>query len=367
MNNVHEFTPTEMIEIEASDWLAQMDGDQKLSQQELASLKQWMNRSPAHRVEINRQIKFWQQANVLTELAFPLPHKKNQSNRFWSFPVFWQRMGVSVAALVAVFVIGFSMNIQTPSAVHISGNGVYETRVGEQNAITLVDGTVIELNTASRVQVDYTAQRRSIRLMQGEAFFTVNKDPHRVFEVAAGSGVVRAIGTAFAVRFNEQALTVSVTEGKVALAAVSSQASQTSQALQASQTSQSLPFTSNQADIADIGSLVAGQRAEFEPLLAHTLEDVTESISIDVIGKELAWRKGLLLFNGESLTTVVKEMNRYTKLTIEIADPSIADIQIGGQFKVGETEAMLENLAVSFGLDIYQVNQHLVQLKKNKQ
>ena len=138
-------------------------------------------------------------------------------------------MGVSVAALVAVFVIGFSMNIQTPSPVHISGNGVYETRVGEQNAITLVDGTVIELNTASRVQVDYTAQRRSIRLMQGEAFFTVNKDPHRVFEVAAGSGVVRAIGTAFAVRFNEQALTVSVTEGKVALAAVSSQASQTSQ------------------------------------------------------------------------------------------------------------------------------------------
>ena len=112
---------------------------------------------------------------------------------------------------------------------------------------------------------------------------------------------------------------------------------------------------------------MAGQRAEFEPLLAHTLEDVTESISIDVIGKELAWRKGLLLFNGESLTTVVKEMNRYTKLTIEIADPSIADIQIGGQFKVGETEAMLENLAVSFGLDIYQVNQHLVQLKKNKQ
>jgi transmembrane sensor len=362
MNNVHEFTPAEMIEIEASDWLAQMDGDQKLTQQELASLKQWMNRSPAHRAEINRQIKFWQQANVLTELSFPLPQKKNQENQFWSFSVFWQRMGVSVAALVAVFVIGFSMNIQTPSAVHISGNGVYETRIGEQNAITLIDGTVIELNTASRVQVDYTTQRRSIRLMQGEAFFTVNKDPHRVFEVAAGNGVVRAIGTAFAVRFNEQALTVSVTEGKVALAAVSSQASQTSQALQ---TSQSLPFTSNQADIADIGSLVAGQRAEFEPLLAHTLEDVTESISIDVIGKELAWRKGLLLFNGESLTNVVKEMNRYTKLTIEIADPSIADIQIGGQFKVGETEAMLENLAVSFGLDVYQVNQHLVQLKKN--
>ena len=363
MNKVHVFTPADIIEVEASDWLARMDGDQKLTQQELANLKQWMNRSPAHRAEINRQIKFWQQANVLTELAFPLSHKKNQSNRFWSFPVFWQRMGVSVAALVAVFVIGFSMNIQTPSAVHISGNGVYETRIGEQNAITLIDGTVIELNTASRVQVDYTAQRRSIRLMQGEAFFTVNKDPHRVFEVAAGNGVVRAIGTAFAVRFNEQALTVSVTEGKVALAAVSSQPSQASQASQASQPSQTL--INNQSDIADIGSLVAGQRADFEPLLAQTLEDVTESISIDVIGKELAWRKGLLLFNGESLSNVVKEMNRYTKLTIEIADPSIADIQIGGQFKVGETEAMLENLAVSFGLDIYQVSPHLVQLKKN--
>ena len=59
-------------------------------------------------------------------------------------------------------------------------------------------------------------------------------------------------------------------------------------------------------------------------------------------------------------------MNRYTRLTIEIADPGIANIQVGGQFRVGETEAMLKNLSVSFDLDVMQVDEKRIQLvKKN--
>ena len=353
MNKVIELTPAEQIGVEASDWLAQMDADQKLSEAELLALKQWMNRSPAHRAELNRLIAFWQQANVLTELSFPL-HKKPVANTGWSSFISWQ--SVSAVATVMVVAVMMAINVDGLSSnqPRVAANGVYETRIGEQNSITLVDGSVIELNTNSRVQVNYTPQRRAIQLMQGEAFFDVSKDPSRPFEVAAGKGVVRAVGTAFSVYFNEQALTVTVTEGKVALA----------KALPA-QPSQPLA-TQPQAMVADVGTLVAGQRAEFEPLLAQALEATTTTLEAEAVNKALAWRDGLLMFNGESLATVVKEMNRYTALTIEIVDPSIAHLQIGGQFKVGETEAMLKNLSVTFGLDVHHINEKLVHLgKKN--
>lgn len=352
MNKVIELTPAEQIGAEASDWLTQMDADQKLSEAELLALKQWMNRSPAHRAELNRLIAFWQQANVLTELSFPL-HKKPVANTGWSSFISWQ--SVSAVATVMVVAVMMAINVDGLSSnqPRVAANGVYETRIGEQNAITLVDGSVIELNTNSRVQVNYTDQRRAIQLMQGEAFFDVSKDPSRPFEVSAGKGVVRAVGTAFAVRFNEQALTVTVTEGKVALAA-------------ATAFQEDLPSGDFNTVVTNVGALVAGQRAEFEPLLAQSLDASTQALKVEPINNSLAWREGLLMFNGESLTTVVNEMNRYTVLTIEIADPGIADLQIGGQFKVAETEAMLHNLSVSFDLDIHHVDEYLVQLvKKN--
>ena len=357
MDNLHEFTPAQQIEEEASDWLARMDADQKLTQQELAELKQWMNRSPVHRAEFNRLMAFWQQANVLTELSIPLRQKTSTGGVWWLQPIGWPRLGALAAVLLVAVLISINFNLLSPNQLRVAGNGVYETRIGEQNSITLVDGSVIELNTNSRVQVNYTDQRRAIKLMQGEAFFDVSKDTRRPFEVAAGNGVVRAVGTAFAVRFNQQALTVTVTEGKVALAAVAEESIKTPSTASASPPA---------AARANMGSLVAGQRAEFKPLLAQALDATTKTLESKAINNALAWREGLLMFNGEPLNIVVKEMNRYTALTIEIADPSIANLQIGGQFKVGETEAMLKNLAVSFDLDIQKVNENLIHLvKKN--
>jgi transmembrane sensor len=348
VDNINKIIPAKQIAIEASDWMARMDADTKLTQQELAELKQWMNRSPAHRAQLNSLIAFWQEANALTGLSFPLQHKQSAANRHQPQSQDWQRSGafafvVIVAVMLSIHAWWFDSASQNQPRV--SGNGVYETRVGEQNSITLVDGSVIELNTNSRLQVNYTDQHRAIKLMQGEAFFDVSKDPNRPFEVAAGSGVVRAVGTAFAVHFNQEVLTVTVTEGKVALAAAP-------------------PKEQPQAMTTSVGALVAGQSAQFAPLLAQALETSTKTLETKALNQALAWREGLLMFSGESLATVVKEMNRYTALTIEIADPSITDLQVGGQFSVGETENMLENLSISFDLDILQVNEHLVQLVK---
>ena len=93
MDNINVLIPASQIEIEASEWLARMDTDKKLSQQDLADLKAWMNRSPAHRAQLNRLIAFWQEANVLTELSFPLPGKSSMATQSQSLSDYWPRVG----------------------------------------------------------------------------------------------------------------------------------------------------------------------------------------------------------------------------------------------------------------------------------
>ena len=226
MDNIHRLTPAEDIEQQAADWLVRLDGDRAPSATELDELKAWMQRSPAHKEQLKRLTQYWHKANLLTELSFPLPGSKRPNGllanlRYQFRQLFtnsWQATTSLGAALTLSVAVATGLLLVNQDGV--SGNGIYETRIGEQNTITLVDGSVIQLNTDSHIQVNYEDNQRNIVLMAGEAHFEVAKDRSRPFVVKAGDGMVRAVGTAFTVRINPEALKVIVTEGKVALAAV---------------------------------------------------------------------------------------------------------------------------------------------------
>ncbi|MGH7956064.1 MAG: iron-containing alcohol dehydrogenase, partial [Opitutaceae bacterium] len=77
-------------------------------------------------------------------------------------------------------------------------------------------GSVVELNVDADILVDFSPVRRAVRLVRGEAHFTVATDAARPFVVSAGGVEVRAVGTGFAVHFAPQEIAVLVTEGQVA-------------------------------------------------------------------------------------------------------------------------------------------------------
>src|SRR5690606_31190750 len=66
----------------------------------------------------------------------------------------------------------------------------YATAIGEQRTIALDDGSVVELDPASRITVRLNSHRRDVRLTRGEAFFKVERDAERPFEVVSGATVV---------------------------------------------------------------------------------------------------------------------------------------------------------------------------------
>ena len=92
---------------------------------------------------------------------------------------------------------------------------VYATARGEQRAFKLGDGSIVYLNTQSRVEVQFSRSARNVRLLEGEAMFAVEHDAARPFRVLSDDTVIQAIGTQFNVYRSNAGTTVSVVEGIV--------------------------------------------------------------------------------------------------------------------------------------------------------
>ena len=347
MKTIVDFPDRITVEAEACAWIAQLDGDQPPSPADAAALREWINRSPLHCAELERLSELWGDINILTELAVPLD--KLQGNQIkvsssWIFaPIVARSRAVAMATMLVVgFAVGITLWVQSERGEPI--NIVYSTEVGEQRLATLPDGSKIQLNTDSQIEVDYNHERRKIRLLRGQAHFDVARNPNRPFVVYAGTGRVRALGTAFAVRLRGTDIEVTVTEGRVALESVDNAA--------AGSGSKNVQFPEPAIELA---VLYAGQSTTF-----NNDVDVIRSIEQAEMARKLSWRDGMLVFSGESLEFVVEEVSRYTPISIEFTDPELRDLRIGGYFKVGETEALFEALESNFGVQVNRISDDVV-------
>ena len=367
MNNISELPDPAQIKTEAGEWIIKLDGDNELNPAEHQAFKAWMARSPAHREAVKSMAQFWGKMNVLTELAMPRqkPATPTENAGRKTTPRRPLVIGFgSYATAFSLFALVTLLSVQwlTPS----NSNGLYATAVGQQTTITLSDGSELQLNTNSQVKVDYSDQHRNIQLLQGEAHFTVAKDKQRPFSVAAGHGVVQAIGTAFAVYLNRDDIEVVITEGTVGL-----QSRPITPTDPATNTAPNNPH--------DLGQLSAGQGAVIKSaaiqnaLIAQAntgnpptlpAQATITTLSPQEIERRLSWRKGFVIFKGAPLAQVVEEVGRYSQITIELAGPDIGAIKIGGQFRVGEVDAMLESLEQNFGLTVKHVSYNHVQLSQ---
>jgi len=359
--NIVDFPDRKAIEEEAGAWLIRLDGDSAPSAEELASLREWLERSPVHREQLASFAKFWGKMNVLTELAVPLGHPEGRANRSFVESLRHAIPQIGRAGFVtAVFVIaiGVAATFWLRPDPFLSSNGFYATAIGQQQSTTLADGSVVLLNTNSQIKVDYNNEFRNIRLLQGEAHFTVAKSAARPFRVYAGNGRVQAVGTAFSVYLKDNTVDVTVTEGKVELATVNRPStSRLPQHGTPSGTDQSSGSNAivDSGFVQTLGTIKAGESATIRSALdADTVSTVNaiEKVQAQEMAKRLSWREGILYFAGDPLEVVVDEISRYTTVSIEITDPVVRATRIGGRFPIGETDAMFDALEANFGLRV---------------
>ena len=336
------FPDLRAIEAEASAWIARLDCADA-SDEDRAAFRAWQNRSAQHQETAARLLSVWNELDVLRELAVPaesqVPAKPASVRQYMGFKPWAAGLAASFALIVALAVV-----IDYGGWGGPEGMQVYSTEIGAQKTIELSDGSSILLNTNSQMEVRYTPEARDIRLLQGEAFFDVAHNPRRPFTVYAGTGTVRAVGTAFTVHLRATDIEVTVTEGQVELGTFIPPV-----AVQTPGRRQLTPEP--------LASVAAGQEAIFSEEI-ESLEALPESD----LNRKLSWRQGVLVFAGEPLAKVVADVSRYTNVSIVILDPKLRDLRIGGYFKVGEVDAMFEALEKSFGVRVERIGKDRVQL-----
>ena len=372
MDNIHEFQRSEDVMDEAYAWVLKFNGDAPVSHDDIAAMREWASRSPVHRRALKEAEEFWCEAELLSALAVPMQKKQRGGLRgFFSGLVAafslsggaasaaWGRS----AALVSFAFLSLAITLawQLAPLFNSVGNGVYRTAVGEQITLPLRDGSQLLLDTGSEVRIAYEEAHRAIYLVRGKAHFDVAKDPDRPFEVYARDGLVRAVGTAFSVYLAEENIEVLVDEGKVDLARVlelEAKGAREDSARAGQVSSVNAIKVASRSVVGEVFlSLEVGQAANF---------DDKQQVFIQLSQKELqnaqAWRDGTLVFVRDPLSDVVYEVSRYTDVTIEITDPELGGLVMGGRFKVGDLDALLEVLEIGFGVKVVYLNERHVRL-----
>ncbi|MAY03687.1 MAG: hypothetical protein CMQ38_12010 [Gammaproteobacteria bacterium] len=355
----HRSERADEINEQACAWLAKLDSEAVGLDETRDQIGKWLAEDSAHVYAMMEMAALWDQLSILSELSeiFPLKNyeielksqnnKRRQSRR---------SLIVGTAMLLGGLIIGPFMFSGDDGEEFERGRYIYETAIGEQQTISLPDSSEIILNTNSLIEVTYSQLERNIFLQRGEAHFTVTKDVSRPFRVYAGLRVVEAVGTAFSVQRtinsdeNDIEIEVLVAEGKVNFMPVSSD-----QEFDSSFPEPAINILNS------LGvNLGAGEYASSNSSQSNLIVQ-SERLQVDEIEVRLAWRHGMLLFQGDSLEQVLEEVNRYTTIQIE-ADSAIKDMRVEGYFRTGDIDALLLAMENNFNIDVQRVNENYIYL-----
>jgi transmembrane sensor len=336
---------------EACLWVVKLSGS--LSEAELQALHAWLDTSPEHVKALLAAAQAWGHASVLSELADVFPLAEYRPPRR---PAPKSRPLVALFASAALLLLCFTPVLRqfvpfwppAPAPLQLG----YETRIGQQSTVLLPDGSVVVLNTNSRIEMDFSGRWRDIHLRRGEAHFTVAKDKSRPFRVHANGGVVEAVGTAFTVQESAQdGLEVTVVEGVVNFTPVPAPESPAPQARQRVR-DEAPPGTTPMA-------LTAGESVQIKQ------EDeaiVKQKFRPEELETKLAWRDGMLLFEGDPLEKVVHEVSRYTSIRIDV-DDAVRNIEVLGYFRTGDIEGVLLTMRDTFHVKVERLSEDHIVLK----
>ena len=326
------------LDAEAAAWVARFDaGD--VSAKDQAEFQAWLSRSALHREAIAEYGNFWSEFDTLGQLTKPVAAEGQtgtQAARQSSGTQYW--LAACAASILVMLAAGVFVRQPAPDRPQVaaapqhipdrpSGRQSYATAIGGQKKFALADGSIVTLNTNSQIDVELLGDRRDVHLVRGEAYFDVVHDDKRPFIVHANQYVVRDIGTAFAVHLTDKGLVdVRVTKGRVEIAARANEGQDSSRAK-------------------SLGILSAGQ----DVLFGQKIERA-EVVSDAELSRKLAWRQGQLIYSGQPLAEVLDDISRYSDIQIELADPALRDLPVGGAFSVNQTDAIFAALENNFGV-----------------
>lgn len=321
---------------DAAAWLARLDSEQS-TLADRAAFARWLNEDATHQWAFEELSEVWARLHTLADVRpllddpgvrlFPQPERAAQAD---VPPAPAARAGSDWTALAAslIVMLGVALHTlgRTPAETHA-------TPAGAAAEIALEDGSRVSLNARSRIDVRIDAEERHIDLQSGEALFEVRQEA-RPFVVEAGDARVTALGTTFAVQKRPALVEVSVLSGVVSVES-------------GRRDSMLTEYDARDVSLAGRDALLlqAGER-----LVLSQDRREQRRLGNDELQRELSWRDGYVVFEEQSLVTVIDEMRRYLNTNLHVGDAQLASLRVSGQFRTGDVDGFLEQLHRDYGV-----------------
>ncbi|MDF9618274.1 FecR family protein [Pseudomonas entomophila] len=314
-----EMPDSERLFAEATAWYYRLQADDVTSAEQQA-FTAWREQGP-------QQTQAWDEVlALLGALQAPARQLREQQRQLWRRPA--RRAWPKVAGAAAAMLLLGLLVSQTSWPDRWRAD--YATATGESRSIQLEDGSRIQLNTDSALQVELTEGERRVRLLRGEAWFEVTHDGARPFLVRSGDGWVRVVGTQFSVARDDRQTRVQLDRGKVEV-----RAGQAPSVFL--QPGQALEYTAS-----GVGAV-----HPFEPTRAF------------------AWRQRQLVFSQQPLAEVVEELNRYWPGQTLVLGDALRGRKVSGVFEIDKPEAVLKALTHTLGVRAEQYTPYLRILRES--
>jgi transmembrane sensor len=200
------------------------------------------------------------------------------------------------------------------------------TERGQRMEARMADGSLLRLDTATRLDVAYYRHRREVRLQDGQAVFEVQTDADRPFHVLAGPVRVTVVGTRFSVRYTpglpgNAGVQVAVEAGRVRVA----------------------PLAPGEAGLGRYDLLAGTLLGAGEQIAANEQGEPGPVTAVPPDGIA-PWREQRVSFVDVPLGQALAELERYHPTGLMVRDPRAAALRLSGTFDPMATDALRKAL-----------------------
>jgi transmembrane sensor len=309
-------------EREASAWIARLEAHD-VSLRDHQRFRSWLAQAPANRGAYEAVARTWDKLDALAfldeaiaaKVATPAPSRRL---------LLLGGIGVGAALVVAggaLLPLSEDANA-TP----------YATRIGERKSFALPDGSHAELNADTVMRVSMSPQTRRVHLLQGEALFRVSHEAERPFVVETPFGDLRVRGAAFLVKLGVASARATILEGSLEAARKAGL------------------FARDDVTTASANQELTLDRTS----IAQT------PLPPQALAHRLAWREGMLAFDGDRLADAALEIERQTGVHVQFADAGLGDMRIGGYISATDVTAFINLVEADLGLHATRRNNTVV-------
>ncbi len=301
LNAVHakRSVPVEALEEEAASWLLRRHFFDWTAEDQ-SQLDAWLNELPSNRVTYWRLNAALLRTERLAALRPSMRQAEPGRRNFRS----------TLVRAVAVFAV---IAVAATTGLFYAAKGEVQTistAVGGHKLVKLSDGSRIELNTNTEIQIK--SWQRTVVLTKGEAFFEIKHDALHPFTVDVAGQRITDLGTKFVVRRRPDEVQVALLQGSARFEAQRNGAQ-------------------SRVAVLTPGDFATATTRSF------SVEKVPEKVLLD----ELSWRRGVLVFRNTTLGEAAREFNRYSQSKL-IVEGAAAQLQIDGTFSANDPETFTQ-------------------------